>query len=419
MAAGSPYLSTLPLAEHGLRWLHHPAPLAHPLDDGTAVTLERNLGQTTEALGVDGKAWRRIMEPLAENWTAFSSELLGPILHMPQSPLLLAHFGIRAAWPVQALARGLFRSPRTRALLAGLGAHSFLSLDAPFSAAVAIALGAAAHAVGWPIPGGGAQSITDALISLLQSHGGSVHTSSPVFSLQIEPFATESLTLCDLAPGPLVKLAGERLPANYRRTLEHFRAGPGAFKIDYALSEPIPWQAADCRRASTVHLGGTIEEVAHSEAEMTRGRIAVRPFVLLSQPTLVDPTRAPAGRHIAWAYCHVPNGFSAPEDSAAETMAVERVEAQIERFAPGFRECILARTVSSPAALETSDANLVGGDISGGAMTLSQLLFRPSWRSYRTPDPRLFLCSASTPPGAGVHGMCGFHAAQAALRSLR
>jgi phytoene dehydrogenase-like protein len=420
MAAGSPFLQTLPLAEHGLHWLHHPAPLAHPLDDGTAVTLERDLGHAAEALGIDGKTWRRMMEPLANNWPAFSRELLGPILHIPRSPFLLAHFGIRAAWPAQHLAHAIFRSPRTRALFAGLAAHSFLSLDAPFSAAIAIALGAAAHAVGWPIPQRGAQSITDALVSLLEVHGGSLYTSAPVRSLEramgdVYLFAQDAVTLCDIAPGQLVNLAGNRLPASYRSSLERFKPGPAAFKIDYALSEPIPWRAADCRRASTVHLGGPMEEVAQSEAEMVRGRLSERPFVLLAQPTLVDPTRAPAGKHIAWAYCHVPQGFGA----GGEALVTARIEAQIERFAPGFRECVLARTVSSPTTLEAGDANLVGGDISGGAMTPLQLLFRPTWRSYRTPDPRLFLCSASTPPGAGVHGMCGFHAAQSALRSLR
>ncbi len=414
LAAGSPFFNTLPLAEHGLRWLHHPAPLAHPLDDGTAVTLERDLGDAVEELGIDGRAWRRLMHPLVDQWPDFAAEILGPVLHLPRSPLLLARFGTFALAPAELLAKALFRSPRTRALFAGLAAHSFLSLSSPLSGAIGIVLGAATHAVGWPIPEGGAQAITDALVSVLSAHGGVLHTGAPVDSL--EPgsgsrFASDAVTLCDVTPAQLLTLAGSRLPSGYRRTLARFQPGPAAFKLDYALSEPIPWRAAACRRASTVHLGGTLEEIAASESAMTRGVVSDRPFVLLAQPTLADPSRAPAERHIAWAYCHLPRG------SAVD--AATLIEAQIERFAPGFRECVLARSVSTPKTLEAQDANLVGGDISGGAMTLGQTLRRPSWRGYATPDKQLFLCSASTPPGAGVHGMCGFHAAQAALRSLR
>jgi phytoene dehydrogenase-like protein len=416
LAAGSPFFRTLPLAEHGLRWLHHPTPLAHPLDDGTAVTLERDLREAVEALGVDGRAWRRLMEPFVEEWAAFADDILGPVLHLPRHPLLLARFGVFGLAPAELLAKTLFRSPRTRALFAGLAAHSFLSLRSPLSAAVGIVLGAATHAVGWPIPEGGAQAISDALVGVLREHGGVVHTGAPVQSLDGAGldggrFATDAVTLCDVSPAQLRRLAGQRLPEHYRRTLEQFKPGPAAFKIDYALSEPIPWRASACRRASTVHLGGTLEEIASSEGAMTRGMVSERPFVLLAQPTLVDPWRAPAGKHIAWAYCHLPNG--------TDVDASALIEAQIERFAPGFRECVLARAVSSPRVLEAQDANLVGGDISGGAMTLGQTLLRPGWRGYATPDKRIFLCSASTPPGAGVHGMCGFHAARAALSSLR
>ncbi len=415
LAAGSPFFRTLPLAEHGLRWLHHPAPLAHPLDDGTAVTLERELGDAVEELGIDGPAWRRLMEPFVEQWPAFAAEILGPVLHRPRSPLLLARFGVFALAPAELLAKSLFRSPRTYALFAGLAAHSFLSLRSPLSGAIGIVLGAAAHAVGWPIPAGGAQSLTDALVLTLGACGGVVHTGTPIESLELSGsdetrFATDTVTVCDVVPAQLLTLAGNRLPPGYRRTLGRFQTGPSAFKIDYALAEAIPWRAAACRRASTVHLGGTLEEIAASESAMTRGLVSDRPFVLLAQPTLADPSRAPAGRHIAWAYCHLPSG------SVVDASAL--IEAQIERFAPGFRECVLARTISTPKILEAHDANLVGGDISGGAMTLGQTLLRPSWRGYRTPDKRLFLCSASTAPGAGVHGMCGFHAAQAALRSL-
>ena len=424
LAAGSPFFRTLPLAQNGLCWLHHPAPLAHPLDDGTAVILEQDLGAAGDELGIDGRAWRRLMEPLVDQWDCFAEEILGPVVHLPRHPWLLARFGVHALAPAELLARALFRSPRTRALFAGLAAHSFLSLRSPLSAAVAIVLGAAAHAVGWPIPQGGAQSITDALLGVLGAHGGQLHTSNPIRSLEAgnpgaERFAADAVTLCDLPPATLLTLAGDRLPAGYRRTLSRFRPGPAAFKVDYALSEPIPWRAVACSRASTVHLGGTLEEIAGYEAAVVRGGggqnsrlnpAGARPFVLLAQPTLADPSRAPAGRHVAWAYCHLPQGSGVD--------ATDAIEAQIERFAPGFRECVLARAVSTPRLLESLDANLLGGDISGGAMSPGQTLLRPGWRGYATPDKRLFLCSSSTAPGAGVHGMCGFHAAQRALRSV-
>ena len=414
MAAGSPFFRTLPLDEHGLEWLHHPAPLAHPLDDGTAVTLERDLGDAAVELGRDGSAWRGMVAPLAEHWDALAPELLMPLQHLPRHPLQMARLGLLAAQPARLLASTLLRSERARALFAGLAAHSFLSLDAPFSSAIALVLGAAAHAVGWPIPRGGSGNITRALASVLTEQGGVVRVSSPVHSVGEfnDQFDDDAIVLGDVRPSQLVSLAGDRLPAMYARKLQRFRPGPGAFKIDYALSEPIPWKAAACKRAGTVHLGGTLGEITRSERDVLRGRLAEQPFVLVAQPTLVDPSRAPEGRHIAWVYCHVPYGVG--EDVSKQIEA--QIEAQLERFAPGFRECVLARSVSSPGRLEQMDANLAGGDISGGAMDLVQLLLRPTWHSYRTPDPHLFLCSSSTPPGGGVHGMCGYHAAQAALR---
>ncbi len=406
LAAGSPFFRSLPLEEHGLRWVHHPAPLAHPLDDGTAVTLERDLDDTIAALGrPDGARWRAMVGPLVEHWNALAPELLQPPLHVPRHPWLAARLGIFAAQPARLLAGTLFRTERARALFAGLAGHSFLSLDAVGSSAVALVLGAAAHAVGWPIPQGGSSSITKALAGVLVEEGGAVRVASPVRS--VDEFGEDAIVLCDVRPEQMATLAGRRLPSHYARSLRRFRPGPGAFKIDYALTEPIPWRAAECGRASTVHLGGTLGEITRSERTMLRGRVPQRPFVLLAQPTLADPSRAPAGKHIAWAYCHVPFG------SAVD--ATEQIEAQIERFAPGFRECVLARTISGPGALHAGDANLIGGDISGGAMDPLQVLFRPTLRTYRTPDPRLYLCSSSTPPGAGVHGMCGYHAAQAAL----
>ena len=409
LAAGSPFFQTLGLEQHGLRWLHHAAPLAHPLDgpgqDGTAVSLERDLGDTAAELGVDGKAWRALIGPLVERWEDLAPELLGPVLHVPRHPLALARFGALAALPARLLAATVFRTERARALFAGLAAHSFLSLDAPFSAAIALVLGAAAHAVGWPIPQGGASSIVRALGGVLTNSGGALRVDSPVRSLN--RFDPCSIVLFDTRPSALLAVAGKRLPGGYRRQLAHFRPGPAAFKIDYALSEPIPWKAAACRRAGTVHLGGTLGEITRSERRMLRGQRPERPYVLVAQPTLADPTRAPAGKHVAWVYCHVPWGF--------EGDATAAIEGQLERFAPGFLECVLAKTISGPAQLASMDENLEGGDISGGAMDVVQLLLRPTLTAYHTPDPRLFLCSSSTPPGAGVHGMCGWHGAGAAL----
>ncbi|RRA49887.1 NAD(P)/FAD-dependent oxidoreductase [Acidipila sp. EB88] len=408
LAAGSPFLRQLPLEKHGLRWLHHEAPLAHPLADETAVVLERSLDSTVKDLGPDGAAWRRMVGPLVEHWDEMVPDLLQPLLRIPRHPLWLARFGLFAAQPARLLADTMFKTERARALFAGLAAHSFLSLDAPFSAAVALVLGAAAHAVGWPIPEGGAGSITGAMASLLADWGGAVELNREVRSLDSLGGRYEAITFFDTTPGQMRRLAGDRFPASYARKLARFRPGPAAFKVDYALSEPIPWTAAGCRRASTVHLGGTLGEIARSERRMLRGERTDDPYVLVAQPTLRDPTRAPADRHVAWAYCHVPHG--------SQVDAVEAIEAQMERFAPGFRECVLHRSVASPRTLEAGDANLQGGDISGGAMDIVQQLFRPTLRAYRTPDPLLFLCSSSTPPGAGVHGMCGYNAANAALR---
>jgi len=408
MAAGSPFFSTLPLDHYGLTWIHAPAPLAHPLDDGTAVMLERDPTATESALGEDGKAWRSIVQPFAKSWPAFAEEILGPVAHLPRHPILLTHFGLYALMPANLFCKLQFRSLRTRALFAGLAAHSFLALDQPLSTAVGLVLGAAAHAVGWPVPEGGAQAITVALAGYLEELGGKIHLSRRVMTLEELP---AGLTLCDVAPRQLLAIAGDRLTDSYRRSLSRFRPGPGAFKVDYALSEPIPWRARECLRAITVHVGGTMEEIAESEWAMAHGQHTERPFVLVAQPSLFDPTRAPAGKHVAWAYCHVPNGSTVDMK--------DRIENQIERFAPGFRDCVLARHVSTPAGLEARDANLIGGDISGGAMSVRQMLFRPSIRQYATSAPNLYLCSSSTPPGGGVHGMCGYHAARLALRRAR
>jgi phytoene dehydrogenase-like protein len=408
LAVGSPFFRTLPLEQHGLRWIYSPSAVAHPLDDGSVVLLERDIVETGRGLGEDRERWRSLFQPFAENWSSFAEEILGPIWHLPRHPLMLARFGMNALQPARFFARNQFNNPRTRALFAGLAAHSVLDLDAPLSAGVGMMFAIAAHGVGWPVPEGGAQRISDALAGHLASLGGSVYTSRRIASLAELP---DALTLCDVAPRALQRIAGERLTPAYRRALMNFEPGPGAFKIDYALSQPIPWRAFDCNRAATVHLGGTLEEIAQSEKAAAQGRIVERPFVLLTQPSLFDPTRAPEGRHTAWAYCHVPNG------SAVDM--TEKIESQIERFAPGFRDCVLARRISAPADLETADANLIGGDVGGGAMSLRQMLLRPTLRPYATTDPKIYLCSASTPPGGGVHGMCGYHAANAALRSMK
>ena len=406
LAAGSPFFSTLPLANHGLEWIHSPSALAHPLDDGTAVLLDRDFAKMQETLVRDARAWRRLMEPFARNWKALAPEVLAPIHFLTPHPFLLARFGLAGLPPANKVANFCFRDGRAKALFAGLAAHSFLSLDEPLSAAFGTLLGAAAHAVGWPIPRGGAQAITNALIAHLESLGGRVHTSSKIEKLSDAP----DLTLCDVTPRQLLRLSDAKLSDAFRSKLERFRYGMAVFKVDYALSNPIPWKAPDCLRAATVHLGGTAEEITASESAVRRGDHAERPFVLLAQPSLFDPSRAPAGKHTAWAYCHVPHGSTVD--------MVARIENQIERFAPGFRDCVLARHVLSPAALESMDANLIGGDINGGAMDAGQFLFRPTARHYATTSRKLYLCSSSTPPGGGVHGMCGCHAAKLALSRM-
>jgi phytoene dehydrogenase-like protein len=406
MAAGSPFFSSLPLRNYGLEWIDSPAPLAHPFDDGTAITLERNLDDAETVFGEDGKAWRGLIEPLVVHWPEFAGDILRPLTSFPRHPFLLAKFAQDALPSATFVARRRFRSERTRALFAGLAAHSFLSLHQPLSASFGMVLAAAAHAVGWPIPRGGAQSITNALAAQLTQLSGRIAISTRIESLQQLPKC--DVTLCDITPRQLLHLSGDRLSRSYRHRLSKYKYGPGVFKVDYALAAPIPWKAAECLRAATVHVGGSMADIVASEATMASGQIAERPFVLVAQPTLFDPTRAPAGKHIAWAYCHVPNGSGVD--------MLDRLENQIERFAPGFRDCVLARRVSSPADLETMDANLVGGDIGGGAVDPRQFLFRPTWRQYATSAEDIYLCSSSTPPGGGVHGMCGYNAAKAALR---
>ncbi len=409
MAAGSPFFRSLPLESYGLKWIHSPAPLAHPLDDGTAVVLERDFDSAQAAFAHDGLAWREMMEPLASRWNDLADEILRPQPSIPRHPVLLTKFAQHALCSATFAARRHFRSERTQALFAGLAAHSFLRLDQSASASFALVLGSAAHAVGWPMPSGGAQAITSALCRHLEKLGGVIHTATRIESLDQLP--ASRLTLCDLTPQQLVRIAGKRLAPGFRARLKRYRYGPGVFKVDYALSSPVPWKAADCLRAATVHIGGSMEEIAASEAAVSRGKVTGLPFLVLVQPTLFDDTRAPEEKHIAWVYCHVPNAWR--ED------CLNTIEGQIERFAPGFRDCVLARRVFSPANLESMNANLVGGDISGGAMDMHQLIFRPTGLLYRTSVKDLYLCSSSTPPGGGVHGMCGYNAARTALRNLK
>ena len=347
------------------------------------------------------------MEPFAKHWPELTVGILKPLRPgaMLRHPWLMARFGA-VALPSAKMVSRVFRAERAKALFAGIAAHSFLSFDEPLSAAFAVILGAAAHARGWPIPRGGAQSITNALCAHLAMLGGSVKTNSRIEKLST--LAGYDVTLCDVTPVQLLRMVHGRFPARYARKLARYRYGPGVFKVDYALKCPIPWKAAECARAATVHLGGTFAEIAESEAAMRSGRHAERPFVLLSQPTLFDATRSPEGKHIAWAYCHVPNGSTVD--------MLPALEAQIERFAPGFQDCVLERRVLNPAALEKLNANLIGGDIAGGAVDLRQFFLRPTWRLYATPARDIYLCSSSTPPGAGVHGMCGYNAAKLALK---
>ena len=396
LAAGSPCFESFDLGAYGLEWIHAPAALAHPLDDGSAILLERSLAETARSLGADGAAWERLLGPAAAAWDGLRHDLLAP-LGVPRHPINLARFGLDAVRSTRGLAEAAFRGERARALFAGIAAHSTLPLEAPMGASVGLVLAIAAHAVGWPFPRGGAQRIADALVACLRAHGGRIETGCPVTALPDTP-----VVMADVSPRQMLALAGNRFPSSYREALERYRYAPGAFKVDWALDAPIPWRAPECARAGTVHLGGTLEEIAQWERTHTG-----RPFVLLTQLSLFDASRAPAGKHTAWAYCHVPNGSAVDMTSA--------IEEQVERFAPGFRARILARSVRGPAAMERDNANLVGGDFSGGALTPSQLFFRPTRSRYRTPIRGVYLCSASTPPGAGVHGMCGYHAARAAL----
>jgi len=410
LAAGSPFFKSLPLERFGLEWISPDIPLAHPLDDGSAACLYRDVDFTAQQLRGDSSAYRRLMKPLARNWGKLANELLQPVLHWPRHPIALARFGIPALCPASLLANILFKHEPGRALFGGIAAHSFLPLESIACSAFGLVLATAGHAVGWPIPRGGSQAIANALASYLRELGGKIETGRRIENLNDVP--KSRAVLLDISVWGLLRIAGEQLPPAYRRRLESFQHGPGIFKIDYALNEPIPWKAEACRRAGTVHLAGTLGEMAAAERDVARGKIPERPFTLVAQQSLFDETRAPQGQHTLWAYCHVPLG--------SDIDVSDRIESQIERFAPGFRDCILARHKMSAADLEKSNTNLAGGDINGGAANLMQLIARPifSPTPYRTPLRGVYLCSASTPPGGGVHGMCGYHAGRLALREI-
>jgi phytoene dehydrogenase-like protein len=412
LGLASSFFRMLPLEQYGVEWIHPEFPLAHPLDNGTAAILHRSLEVTGESLGEDGAAYKKLMQPLVENWQTIMDALHGPVrpLVILPHPLKLAHFGLLAMRSASGLACSQFKGSATRAIFAGMSGHSMLPLDVAPSAAAGLLLGILAHAVGWPLARGGSQKISDALAAYLRDLGGEIITGVEVKSLDMLPPA--KVVLCDITPRQLLRVAGSRLSGLYKRQLQHYRYGPGVFKLDIALDGPIPWNAEACRHAGTVHVGGTLAEIARAERAVWQGEHPEQPFVLLAQQSLFDDTRAPAGKQTVWAYCHVPNGSNLDMS--------ERIEGQIERFAPGFRQRILARHAVNAVEIEHYNANYIGGDINGGIQDFAQLFTRPtlSPTPYSTPDKSLYICSSSTPPGGGVHGMCGYFAARAALQNI-
>lgn len=412
-AVASPFMRSLPLHQYGVEWIHPPVPLAHPLDDGTAMLLERSIAATGATLGPDANAWRRLYAPLARHWDAIGDGVLGPLrpVHQLQHPfasVALAYFGLFALQSARGLSQRMFKGERARAIFGGMTAHSMLPLDQTPTAAAGLVLGTFAHLFGWPIAKGGSQTVVDAMAAYLRALGGEIVTGVEVNTLRELPSARA--VLCDVTPRQLLAIAQDELPQGYRKALQRYRYGPGVFKVDLALDGPVPWKAAECARAGTVHLGGPLPEIIAAERSIWRGMAPEQPFVLLAQQSLFDHTRAPDGKHTVWAYCHVPHG------SAVDM--TERIEAQIERFAPGFRDRILARHTFNAPQMEAYNANYVGGDITGGVQDIWQLFTRPTVRPnpYSTPSKGLYICSSATPPGGGVHGLCGYYAAQSALR---
>ena len=405
LAASSPFFSQLPLEKYGLEFVYPAASLAHPFDDGTALIVDRSLDVTAKRLGTDGSSYRRVFSPLVNKWDDLAGDVLGP-LGMPRHPFAMARFGLSGIRSAKGFAEAKFQDDKTRALFAGMAAHSFLSLDWAGTAAFGLVLGVLAHTAGWPVVRGGSQRLADALAAYFTELGGEIVTNHRVDSLTNLPEARA--ILCDVTPRQLVKMAGDTLTPRFRQRLERYRYGPAAFKMDWALNAPVPWKAPECKTAATVHIGGSFAEILASEWKASHGQHSEKPFLLIAQSSLFDSTRAPAGQHTLWAYCHVPNGSTVDMSDA--------IERQIERFAPGFRDCIIARSVMSPADYEHYNPNLIGGDINGGIQDLAQMFLRPTMRMYSTSKDGLYLCSSSTPPGGGVHGLCGFHAARVALQ---
>jgi phytoene dehydrogenase-like protein len=411
MAVASPFLRRLPLQDHGLQWIQPPVPLAHPLDGARCVTLERSAERTGAALGADGAAWKSLVGVLGSEWNGLAPDVLGPLLRWPRHPFKMARFGLLGLRSASGLLRSRFVTTEARALLGGCAAHSFLPLERRASAGVGLVLAAIGHAVGWPIPLGGAGRLATALVGHLTSLGAEIRTGWRVTSLEELP--PTRAVLLDLTPRQISAVAADRLPQPYLRRLQRYRYGPGVLKVDWALDGPVPWRSEECGQAGTVHIGGSLDEIEASERKPWAGGIAERPFVLFSEPSRFDGERAPPGKGVGWGYCHTPHGWVGDN-----TPIVDRIEDQVERFAPGFRDRILARHVRGPAELEADNPNLVGGDINGGVQDLRQLFVRPvlARDPYATPSPGIFVCSSSTPPGGGVHGMCGYHAARSALR---
>jgi phytoene dehydrogenase-like protein len=409
LGLASPFFRDLPLEDFGLEWIIPPVALAHPLEDGRTAVLTRSLEESADSLGVDGHSYRRLMDPIVDSWQDILGDILGPLPLPPRHPLSLSRFGLQALRSARGLVESRFHGDAAQALFAGLAGHGMLPLEEPTTASIALVLGMLAHAVGWPIPKGGSYAIINAMAAYLESLGGEIVTGQEVTSL--DDLLESRSVLLDVTPRQIVRICGDHLPSGYRRKLERYRYGPGVCKVDYALSGPIPWQDANCTQSGTVHLGGTLAEISASEKSVWRGEHPEQPLVLLAQPSLFDETRAPNGQHTAWAYCHVPNGST--QDIS------ERITTQIERFAPGFRDLILAKHVFSAAEMQAYNPNYIGGDINGGVQDWRQLFTRPvaRWSPYTTPVKGLYICSSSTPPGGGVHGMCGYHAARKVIRA--
>jgi len=410
LGAGSPFLQTLPLEQHGLEWVHPTAPLTHPLDDGTAVVLSQSVDETAAGLSGDAKAYGKLMRPLVKDWDNMVGDLLSPMRRPPRHPFAMTRFGLAGMRSARSLAQSRFDGDRALALFAGVAGHSMLPLHKKFTAAFGLVLGVAGHAVGWPFARGGAHAVTLALASYLESLGGEIMTNMPIES--IDDLPSSRAVLCDVTPAQMLKIAGQKLRGGYRRGLEKYRYGVGVYKIDYALDGPIPWKAPEAALGGTVHVGGTLDEISEAEAAIWQNNHPEKPFVLVAQPSLFDDSRAPEGKHTAWVYSHVPHGTTFD--------MTDRIEAQIERFAPGFRDLVLGKHVMPPLALQDYNANYIGGDINGGVQDFGQLFTRPMlrWNPYSTSAKGLYMCSSSTPPGGGVHGMCGYHAARSALRDM-